>query len=186
MSTGNQTGIVLYTLGHSTRSLEEFLSLLSRQGIQTLADIRSLPGSRKFPHFDRENLERVLPEHGVAYVWLRALGGLRRVRKDFDSPNAGLTSPGFRAYADYMASDEFLTGVQELLQIAAGSVTAVMCAEAVYWRCHRRLLSDFLVAHGVEVLHMLGPKSLQSHRMSQGAMVTPQKTVIYPTVEAST
>jgi len=180
MTEGKEAGIVIYTVGHSTRSLEEFLALLNHHGIQTLADIRSLPGSRKFPHFDKENLEKVLPGHEVAYVWLRSLGGLRRVRKGFESPNAGLNSPALRAYADHMAGDEFRGGVQELLHVASGSVTTVMCAEAVYWRCHRRLLSDYLLAQGVEVRHIMGVKSLRLHRMSEEAMITSQKTVIYP------
>jgi uncharacterized protein (DUF488 family) len=184
MTNGRKT--VIYTLGHSTRSLEEFFALLSQYHVRTLVDIRSLPGSRKFPHFDRENMEKVLPENGVTYVWFKSLGGLRRVRKDFDSPNTGLTNSGFRAYADYMASEEFRSGVQELLKLASDSVTAVMCAEAVYWKCHRRLLSDSLLARGAEVLHILGPKSLQPHGLSVGAIISPDLTVVYPKVEAST
>jgi len=179
---GSKTGSVirLYTIGHSNRSFEDFLALLKNWEVQTLADIRSLPGSRKFPHFDRENLEKLLPEQGVTYVWLPKLGGLRRKAKGLDSPNSGLTSPGFRNYADYMISEEFRDGVQELLTIASKSVTAYMCAEALYWRCHRRLLSDYLVAGGAEVLHILGPKSLRSHEMTRGAAVTSTGDVIYP------
>jgi uncharacterized protein (DUF488 family) len=184
MTSGRPT--VIYTLGHSTKSLDEFLALLTQYEVRTLADIRSLPGSRKFPHFDRENLEKVLPENGVKYVWLKSLGGLRRVRKDFDSPNAGLINSAFRAYADHMTSEEFRSGVQELLRSASDSVTAVMCAEAVYWKCHRRLLSDYLVARGAEVLHILGPKNLQPHRLSRGAIVNSDLTVVYPRVEDST
>jgi uncharacterized protein (DUF488 family) len=175
-----QSGVRLYTIGHSNRSLDEFIALLRQFGIETLADIRRLPGSRKFPHFDRENLERVLPGHGLEYIWLPQLGGLRRRRKGLDSPNMGLTSPGFRAYADYMDSDDFRAGIRQLLSVASQSTTAYMCAEALYWRCHRRLLSDYLVAHGVEVLHIMGPKKLSAHNMTEGSAVMTEGKVIYP------
>src|SRR5271169_4829789 len=98
-----EADIRIYTIGHSNRSLEDFVALLKGFEIQAVADIRSLPGSRKFPHFDRENLETILPLNGIKYLWLPKLGGLRRTRKGFDSPNMGLTSPGFRSYADYMS-----------------------------------------------------------------------------------
>jgi uncharacterized protein (DUF488 family) len=181
--TGDANALQLYTIGHSNRSLDDFLHLSATFGIQSLVDIRSLPGSRKHPHFNRENLQKVLPEHGMEYIWLKRLGGLRSRRKGFDSPNTGLTSPGFRNYADYMATDEFLQGVEELLDIAKRATAAYMCAEALFWRCHRRLLSDYLVAHGVTVLHILGPKSLQPHQLSRGATVTSEGLVMYPAVE---
>ena len=151
--------IRIYTIGHSNRSLEDFLALLKEFDMQALADIRSQPGSRKFPHFNLENLETVLPAHGMRYIWLPKLGGRRKTRKGFDSPNMGLTSPGFRSYADYMGEEEFRQGVVELLSVASESRTAYMCAEALYWQCHRRLLSDYLVAQGVEVLHILGSRT---------------------------
>ncbi len=172
--------IVIYTIGHSNRSLEDFLALLSEFGIQTIADIRSQPGSRKFPHFNLENLELVLPRNDMAYLWLPKLGGRRRTRKGFDSPNMGLISSGFRSYADYMREEEFRQGVGELLAIASESRTAYMCAEALYWRCHRRLLSDYLVARGLQVMHVLGPKSLRPHQISERAVITERGDVIYP------
>jgi uncharacterized protein (DUF488 family) len=177
-----ETSICIYTIGHSNRSLEDFLALLKEFAIQALADIRSQPGSRKFPHFNLENLEAVLPGHGVKYLWLPKLGGWRKTRKGFDSPNVGLTSPGFRSYADYMAEAEFRKGVGELLVVASESKTAYMCAEALYWQCHRRLLSDYLVAQGMEVLHILGPKNLRPHKITEGALVTQQGNVIYPAI----
>jgi uncharacterized protein (DUF488 family) len=180
MNAGSESSIRLYTIGHSTRSFEDFLSLLTLFGIQTLTDIRSRPGSRKFPHFDRENLEKVLPEHGVDYVWIPELGGLRRSDKESVSPNMGLTSPGFRNYADYMAEAEFKQGVSELLAIAVRSLTAYTCAEAVWWRCHRRLLSDYLVAHGLEVFHIVDSRSLHPHKITEGAVVSPEGNLLYP------
>lgn len=176
-----EADISIYTIGHSNRSLEDFLALLKEFDIQALADIRSHPGSRKFPHFNRESLEAVLPEHGVKYLWLPKLGGRRKTRKGFESPNMGLTSPGFRSYADYMGEEEFRQGVRELLTLASESKTAYMCAEALYWQCHRRLVSDYLVARCVEVLHILGPKSLRPHKLTEGALVTEEGDVIYPT-----
>jgi len=170
----------IYTVGHSNRPLDEFVTLLTIHGIKSLVDIRTLPGSRTYPHFDKESLEKALPEHSISYMWMPRLGGLRRSKKGFDSPNTGLTSPAFRAYADYMAEEEFLVGVAELLAVAARATTSVMCAEAVYWRCHRRLLSDYLVAQGIEVLHILGPKSVRVHKLSEGAIVAEGNGVRYP------
>lgn len=180
MNSGCQSGIRIYTIGHSTRSLEDFISLLKKFDIRTLGDIRTLPGSRKFPHFDRENLEKVLPEHGIDYIWLPKLGGLRGRIKGIVSPNTGLTSLGFRNYADYMATGEFAEGVKELLGLAARSATVYMCAEAVWWRCHRCLLSDYLVAHGVEVLHILDARNLKPHKMTEGAVISSEGKVLYP------
>jgi uncharacterized protein (DUF488 family) len=119
----------IYTIGHSNRSFEEFVSLLEAFGIHTLADIRSFPSSKKFPHFNRANLEKALPVLGIEYLWIPKLGGRRRVVKGFDSPNTGLVSPGFRAYADYMDTERFREGVDELLSVARKSATAYMCAE---------------------------------------------------------
>jgi uncharacterized protein (DUF488 family) len=179
MNDRRQNRVSIYTIGHSNRSWEDFAALLERFAIRTVADIRSLPGSKKFPHFDLENMGKALFDQGLKYVWLPKLGGLRRVRKGFESPNIGLTSPGFRAYADYMAAPEFLDGVEELLNVASESATTIMCAEALYWRCHRRLLSDYLVAHGVGVSHIQGLNNLIPHKMTQGAMITPEGHVLY-------
>jgi len=179
MNDKSQNRISIYTIGHSNRSWEDFTALLEKYAIRTVADIRSLPGSKKFPHFDRENMEKSLFDLGLKYIWLPKLGGLRRGRKGFESPNIGLTNPGFRAYADYMATSEFLEGVEELLVVASESTTTIMCAEALYWRCHRRLLSDYLVAHGIEVSHIPGLNNLAPHKMTQGVEITPEGQVIY-------
>ncbi|MCA1961047.1 MAG: DUF488 domain-containing protein [Desulfomonile sp.] len=172
--------MIIYSIGHSTRSADEFISLLKHYGIQALADVRSFPGSRKFPHFNKEDLDRLLSDNNIMYVWIRELGGLRRLKKGFDSSNTGLVSPGFRAYADHMAEESFAHAANRLLDIAAARVTAIMCAEAVYWRCHRRLLSDFLLAQGVEVRHIFDMKTVRTHVLSHGAVITDRKQVIYP------
>ena len=153
--------------------------MLENFAIRTVADIRSLPGSKKFPHFDRENMEKSLFDLGLKYIWLPKLGGLRRARKGVESPNIGLTNPGFRAYADYMATLEFREGVEELLTVASEGATTIMCSEALFWRCHRRLLSDYLVGHGAGVSHILGINNLTTHKMTQGAVITPEGHVLY-------
>ena len=175
-----ERSLKIYTIGHSNRSLEELVDLLQTFGMETLTDIRSLPGSKKFPGFNRENLESFLPQKGIRYLWLRKLGRLRHSRKDFQSMNNGLTNSSLRSYADYMGTDDFADGVQELLETASESSTVCMCAEAVYWRCHRRLLSDYLVAHGVDVIHILSRKQAIPHEMTPGSLITSQGQVIYP------
>src|SRR5438093_8064450 len=131
--------VALYTIGHSTRSQAEFLALLRAHEIATLVDIRAFPASRRLPHFNRENLEAALRAEGINYVWMKALGGRRGKRRE-DSPNVALRNPSFRNYADYMLTSEF--------QTAAHSRTAIMCAEAVFFRCHRMLVSDYFVLRG--------------------------------------
>lgn len=166
-------------MGHSNRSLEEFLSLLGTFGVGAVADVRRYPGSRKFPHFGQEPLREALAAEGLAYRWFEALGGRRHGATREDSPNVGLRSPGFRNYADSMMTDAFRDAVAALLALAAERPTAVLCAEKFYWKCHRRLLSDYLVARGVTVEHILGPDELRPHRMTPGATVTEEGTVRY-------
>jgi len=144
----------IYTIGHSTRTLEELVAALKVHGIRTLVDIRSFPMSRRLPHFNSESLEIVLPSHGISYVWMKELGGRRKKIRD-DSPNIGLRNDSFRNYADYMLTDGFARGIERLLEEAgANSNVAIMCAERVYFRCHRMLVSDYLTAHGHKVLHI--------------------------------
>ena len=143
----------VYTIGHSTRELSDLIAALQAHGITTLVDIRSFPMSRRLPHFNRENLEKELPKSGLDYRWLRELGG-RRKRLREDSPNVALRNDSFRNYADYMLTPEFKGGINELLSIAKRGPIAIMCAERVYFRCHRMLVSDYLTAHGHEVLHI--------------------------------
>jgi uncharacterized protein (DUF488 family) len=154
----------LYTIGHSTRTLEELIEALQAHSIKTLVDIRSIPMSRRLPHFNREVLEQSLPKMGIEYVWMKALGG-RRSKTREDSPNLALRNDSFRNYADYMLTTEFDRGISDLLKLAEQGRTAYMCAERVYFRCHRMLVSDWLVAHGHEVLHIDGTGPVRPHKL---------------------
>ncbi len=158
---------LIYTIGHSTRSLDELVSLLRHEGITRLADIRRFPGSRRYPWFSREALERSLPEAGLIYEHFEDLGGRRKPRPD--SPNVALTSDQFRGYADYMATPEFQAAVARL--VSHEGRTAYMCAEAVPWRCHRNMLSDEMVRRGLTVIHILSPGSRRTHELSKLASV---------------
>ena len=160
----------LYTIGHSTRPLDEFIAVLNAHSIQTLVDIRSFPVSRRLPHFNREALEESLAKAGIRYLWLKELGGRRKKIRD-DSPNVALRNDSFRNYADYMLTTEFEQGVAELVRVAEQSRTAYMCAERVYFHCHRMLVSDWLVAHGHEVFHIDGLGSARKHELMAEARV---------------
>ena len=129
----------LYTVGHSTRSLDELVSALKAHGIETVVDIRAFPMSRRLPHFNRESLELSLPEEGIRYIWMKALGGYRKATRK-DSPHTALRNANFRNYADYTLTPEFEQAASELLEIASDSRTAYMCAERVYFRCHRMIV----------------------------------------------
>jgi uncharacterized protein (DUF488 family) len=159
---------ILYTIGHSTRALDELISALKAHSIQRLADIRSFPMSRRLPHFNREALEQALPKVGIEYFWLKELGGRRKKIRD-DSPHIALRSPSFRNYADYMLTAEFQQGISKLLRLAQEANTAYMCAERVYFNCHRMLVSDWLVAHGHEVLHIDAGGPVRPHQLTSEA-----------------
>ena len=171
----------IWTIGHSTRSLDELIALLQENGVERLADIRRYPGSRRYPHFSKESLERELPARGIEYVHLAELGGRRKPLPD--SPNHGLRNEQFRAYADYMATAGFRAAVDRLL--AAEKRTAYMCAEAVPWRCHRNLLSDELLRRGIEVTHILGTGQTQRHEMNKLARVEGDRIVYGEPVQLS-
>jgi uncharacterized protein (DUF488 family) len=159
-----------YTIGHSTRSLDEFVSALKAHAIETLVDIRAFPVSRRLPHFNRESLETELPKHGIRYVWMKALGGYRKSIRN-DSPHTALRNASFRNYADYTLTPEFREAMTELLQLATHSRTAYMCAERVYFHCHRMIVSDWLTAHGHEVLHIDAEKPVRPHKLTAEARV---------------
>ncbi|MFZ0296657.1 MAG: DUF488 domain-containing protein [Candidatus Sulfotelmatobacter sp.] len=158
----------LYTIGHSTRPLDDLLSALQAHQIRTLVDIRAFPMSRRLPQFNRESLEKSLLATDIRYVWMPALGGYRKKIRD-DSPHIALRNASFRNYADYMLTPEFTSAMTELVALAENSRTAYMCAERVYFRCHRMLVSDWLVAHGHEVLHIDGAGPLKPHRLTKEA-----------------
>lgn len=161
----------LFTIGHSTRTLQELIAALQAHSIQKLVDIRAFPMSRRLPHFNRESLECALPDAGIGYVWTKELGG-RRKKSLVDSPNIALRNDSFRNYADYMLTPEFGRTAGELVKLAENSRTAYMCAERVYFRCHRMLVSDWLVAHGHEVLHIDDEKPAKPHKlMAEARMV---------------
>jgi uncharacterized protein (DUF488 family) len=160
----------LFTIGHSTRTLDELLEALHAHSIAMLVDIRSFPMSRRLPHFNRESLEKTLPAAGIRYIWMKELGGRRKNIRD-DSPNTALRNPSFRNYADYMLTEEFQRAAAELVKIAEQSRTAYMCAERVYFHCHRMLVSDWLIAHGHEVLHIDGNGPTKPHKLLAEARV---------------
>jgi len=156
-------GAHLWTIGHSTRTLDEFLAVLAAHGIEAVVDVRRFPGSRRLPHFAGESLRAALQARGISYVWLPALGGRRRAA--VDSRNSGWRNEAFRGYADHLASEEFAEGLFELLMIARGLSTAVMCAEVLWWRCHRRLIADVVLTLGMEVSHIADERDAAPHRL---------------------
>jgi uncharacterized protein (DUF488 family) len=159
----------IWTIGHSTRPIESLLGVLAAHGVETLVDVRRFPGSRRLPQFGGDELATALAEHDVAYRWIRELGGRRR--PDPASPNDGWRNDAFRAYADHVATEEFARGLSDLLMIASGSRTAIMCAELLWWRCHRRLIADVLTSLGHEVWHIRDEHVVELHELTPPARV---------------
>ncbi len=157
----------IWTIGHSTRTIEEFIELLHRYRIEILVDVRHFPGSRRLPHFSKAALDRALATAGIHYEHLIVLGGRRPARPD--SHNLLWHNASFRGYADYMETQPFRDGVGRLLDIARAGRTVIMCSEAVWWRCHRSMIADYLKAAGVQVLHILSPTSVQEHPYTSAA-----------------
>jgi uncharacterized protein (DUF488 family) len=178
--------IRLYTIGHSNRAFDDLLGLLEECEILAIADIRRFPSSRKYPHFNQVPFRNLLEAQQIQYTWFEDLGGLRRKGMQDGSPNTGLKIPGFRNYADYMLTAEFHKAVDKLLSLSAELSTAVMCAERFYWKCHRRLLCDFLSVQGVEVIHILEQGKLYPHTLTPGAVATEQGLIHYPLPPAET
>ncbi|MGZ4143659.1 MAG: DUF488 domain-containing protein [Actinomycetota bacterium] len=171
---------MVFTIGHSTRPVEELVEMLRAHGVTLLVDIRRFPGSRRHPQFNSAALARALSDAGIGYEHAEALGGRRAPVPG--SPNTGLRNAQFRGYADHMATQEFSTALDRLIERSEGTDLAVMCAEAVPWRCHRSLLSDALVARGIEVRHIMGVGEAPVHRPSEGARF--EGTVVrYPGAE---
>jgi uncharacterized protein (DUF488 family) len=158
----------VYTIGHSTRTLEGLIEALRVYQIRTLVDIRAFPMSRRLPQFNRDSLSQTLPAASIRYVWLKTLGGYRRKILD-DSPNIALRNDSFRNYADYMLTADFARAMEELIRLAEEAPTVYMCAERVYFHCHRMLVSDWLVSHGHEVLHIDGTGPVRPHKLTAEA-----------------
>ncbi len=160
---------IIFTTGHSTRSLEEFIRLLKNFNIKLLADIRSYPGSKRFPHFNKEALQQTLTQHGIAFQHFPELGGRRKTSKN--SKNTAWKNDAFRGYADYMETEDFKKGIHELEKAAAVQTSAYMCSEAVWWRCHRSLVSDYLKSKGWKVMHIMGENKSDEHPYTAPAKI---------------
>jgi len=169
--------LTIYTVGHSTRSIDEFIEILQAYNITLLVDVRTVPRSRHNPQFNKENLPNILKPYSIKYLPLPDIGGLRHPKKD--SINLALENSGFRGYADYMQTKEFTENLLKLVVLAKENCLAVMCAEALPWRCHRNLISDALVARHVKVLHIIGKDDTVTHQLNELAHVEGTK-VTYP------
>ena len=170
----------IFTIGHSTRPIDEFIELLKRHSITQLVDIRSIPGSRHNPQYGQQELKDSLEKDGIKYEYLKKLGGLRPAVKD--SVNEGWHNKSFRSYADYMQTDDFRDGIAELLKLSKSRTTAIMCAEAVPWRCHRSLVSDALLVRDVHVCEIIDTKNVRDHAMTSFALVD-GSDITYPKLD---
>lgn len=159
----------IMTVGHSTRTIDEFLDLLKAHGVEAVVDVRTVPRSRHNPQFNHDTLPASLKAEGIEYIHMPRLGGLRHARKD--SRNTGWRNSSFRGFADYMQTEEFETGIKELIELSRDGRIAVMCAEAVPWRCHRSLIADALSVRNIKVEHIMGPKKLQEHKLTPFARI---------------
>jgi len=160
----------IWTIGHSTRTIDEFISLLEENEIKLLADVRAWPGSKRYPHFNKDALAESLSAQEIRYEHFPELGGKRKSKPD--SHNNAWRNASFRGYADYMETEQFQKGIERLLDVAANAgPTAIMCAEAVWWRCHRSLVADYLKVRGVEVLHVLGANKVDPHPYTPAARI---------------
>lgn len=159
----------IYTIGHSNKSFEEFSKLLHHYQIEAVADVRRFPGSKKFPHFNKEILRQNLKDSNIQYLEFPDLGGRRKPAKD--SVNQGWKNEAFKGYADYMETNEFITGIHRLIQASEKMKIAIMCSEVLWWRCHRRLISDFLTVCGFKVVHILSEHKFEEHHLIDPAKV---------------
>ena len=176
----NTLAMVIYTVGHSTRSLDDFVELLRHYGVARLVDVRTIPRSRHNPQFNGDTLGRSLRNRRIGYRHMKNLGGLRHARSD--SPNTGWHNVSFRGFADYMQTPEFTAGIEKLVELAREKPTAIMCAEAVPWRCHRSLIGDALIVRGIEVRDIFSPKNVRAHVLTHMAVVRDTQ-ITYPPPE---
>lgn len=167
--TKHDSVVTIWTIGHSTRPIDEFLGLLNEYHIETVVDVRRFPGSRKYPQYGKEPLEITLAENSINYQWIEALGGRRRASPN--SVNTAWRNTSFRGYADYMDSPAFAQGLTQLLQFATNARTVIMCAEAVWWRCHRSMIADELCVRDIKIIHILDAKHEVLHPMTSPARV---------------
>jgi len=173
--------IPFFTIGHSTRSLEEFIELLKSAEVRLLADIRTVPRSRTNPQFNKDTLPDALAASSISYEHMAALGGLRpKSRTVAPDVNAFWTNESFHNYADYALSEEFRAGFDRLIEEGHRERCAIMCSEAVWWRCHRRIVTDYLLARDEEVFHIMGHGRLEAAKLTPGAVIRPDHTVVYP------
>ena len=171
----------IFTIGHSTRPLAEFLALLQQVAVDLLVDVRSIPRSRTNPQFNVDSLPEALATAGISYRHLPSLGGLRHRKKSaVPTLNTFWQVTAFRNYADYAATDAFRTGLNELRALSRDNCCAIMCAEAVWWRCHRRIIADYLLAQGVPVMHIMGHDKIDPAKLTPGAQALPGGTLVYP------
>ncbi len=177
MRTAHRSPLVILTVGHSTRTIEDFLALLKSHGVEHLVDVRTIPRSRHNPQFNVESLPASLAASGIGYTHLKGLGGLRHALKD--SANTGWRNASFRGYADYMQTGEFASSLAELMDLASQKRVAIMCAEAVPWRCHRSLIADALLVRGALVEHISSPKQARPHQLTPWAKVDGTR-ITYP------
>jgi uncharacterized protein (DUF488 family) len=183
MSAGRSDGTAetIFTIGHSTHPIDEFAAMLKAHGVVNLVDVRTIAKSRHNPQFNETELATTLPERGIAYRRMAELGGLRSVRKD--TVNGAWKNASFRGYADYMQTEEFAAGVEELAELGLSGPTAIMCAEAVPWRCHRSMIGDALLVRGIDVLDIMTEKSAKPHKLTSFARVDGTR-ITYPPEEA--
>jgi uncharacterized protein (DUF488 family) len=171
----------IFTIGHSTRTAGELIALLREAGVDLLVDVRSVPRSRANPQFNADSLPAALADAGIGYRHIRTLGGLRHRPKGAPpSPNGLWRVASFQAYADYALTQPFRAGLTELCGLAQAHVCAIMCAEAVWWRCHRRIVADYLLAGGIAVRHIMGPGKIEPATPTRGARPQPDGTILYP------
>lgn len=173
----NKSDTCIYTIGHSNREIDPFIELLKMNDIEVLVDVRKLPGSTKYPHFNQEELSNTLSSVDILYIYLKELGGRRKQNKD--SINTIWKNKSFQAYADHMSTDEFLKGIDILLEYANQKRVAIMCSEAVWWRCHRALIADYLKSTGIDVYHIMSMTTNQLHPFTSAARIRDGKLFYY-------
>lgn len=173
----SNSDVVIYTIGHSNREIDEFIELLKKIKIEVLVDVRKLPGSKKYPHFNQDQLSFTLSSVDILYMYIKELGGRRKQNKD--SINTIWKNKSFQAYADHMATAKFLNGIDILLEQAKKRRVAIMCSEAVWWRCHRALIADYLKSIGMDVYHIMSRTSNQLHPFTSAARIRDGKLFYY-------